>query len=128
VSNHNLSVEGKVSYMHYRELIGLKQALRSASVPERKVCCLSRLDHDHLVHRRDGVAHAGIYRRVHKPRHGLLVHRLQNERLRDGTQNRLLLRLEGDDGLGYPACVDNVPPLAVSCSDIGCDLQRGYAE
>jgi hypothetical protein len=114
--------------MHCRELIGLKQALRSASVPERKVCRLSRLDHGHLMHRRDGVAHAGVHRRVHKPRHGLLVHRLQNERLRDGAQDRLLLRLEGDDGLGYPACVDDAPPLAVSCGDIRCDLQRGYAE
>ena len=114
--------------MQCRELVRLKQALRSASVSERKVCRESRLDDGHLVHRRHGVAHAGIYRGVHKPRRSLLVHRLQNERLRDSAQDRLLLRLERDDGLRHPACVDDVSSQAISCGDVRCDLQGGYAE
>ena len=111
--------------MHCRELVRLKQALRSASVSERKFCRLSRLDDGHLVHRRHGVAHAGIYRGVHKPHHCLLVHGLQNERLRDSAQDRLLLRLERDDGLRHPACVDDVSSQAILCGNVRCDLQGG---
>ena len=80
------------------------------------------------MHRRNGVAHARVYRRVHEPLDGLLVHRLQDNRLRDSAQDRLLLRLEGDDGFGYPARVDDVPSLAVSRRDIRRNLQGGDAE
>lgn len=80
------------------------------------------------MHRRNGVAHTRVYRRVHEPLDGLLVHRLQDERLRDSAQDRLLLRLEGDDGFRYPARVDDVPSLAVPCRDVRRDLQGGDAE
>ena len=80
------------------------------------------------MHRRNGVAHARVYRRVHEPLDGLLVHRLQDERLRDSAQDRLLLRLEGDDGFGYPARVYDVPSLAVPCRDVRRNLQGGDAE
>ena len=56
------------------------------------------------------------------------MHGLQDERLRDGAQDRLLLRLEGDDGLGCPARVDDLPSLAVSRRDVRRDLQGGDAE
>jgi len=104
--------------MHCGELIRLEQALCSATVSKRKVCRLGRPNHSHLVHRRNGVAHAGVYRGVHEPLDGLLVHGLQDERLRDGAQDRLLLRLEGYDGLGHPARVNDVPSLAVSRRDV----------
>lgn len=114
--------------MHCGELVRLEQALRSASVSEGKVRRLGRPNHRHLVHRRNGVAHARVNRGVHEPLDGLLVHRLQDERLRDGAQDRLLLRLEGDDGLGCPIRVDDLPPLAVSRRDVRRDLQGGDAE
>jgi hypothetical protein len=99
-----------------------------ASVPARKLCYLNCLDHAHVMHRNHGVAHAGIYCGVYKPCQGLLVHCLQNEPLRDGAQDQLLLCLEGDDEFGCPTCVDDVPSLAVSCGHVGCDLQGGFAE
>lgn len=114
--------------MHCGELVRLEQALRSASVSECEICRQGRPNHSHLVHRRNGVAYARVCRGVHEPLDGLLVHRLQDERLRDGAQDRLLLRLEGDDGFGYPARVDDAPSLAVSCRDVRRDLQAGDAE
>jgi hypothetical protein len=114
--------------MHCGELVRLEQALCSATVAKRKVCRLRRPNHSNLVHGRNGMAHARVYRGVHEPLDGLLVHSLQDERLRNGTQDRLLLCLEGDDGLGYPARVNDVPSLAVSCRDVRCDLQGRDAE
>ena len=74
------------------------------------------------------MAYTRIQRRIHKPRDGLPVHRLQNERLRYCRQNRLLLSLEGDDGLEYTLRINDMSSQAVACGDVRCDLQGRYAK
>ena len=118
----------KVSYMHCRELVRIKEALCSASVPKYKIGYLSRLNRRHFPHRRNSMPHTRIQLRVHEPRDGLLMHRLQNERLRNRSQNRLLLSLEGNDGLEYTLRINDMSSQAVACGDVRCDLQGRYAK
>ena len=109
--------------MHRGELVCFKEALRSAPVPKREVCRLSGLDHRRLMHCRNGMAHTWVQSWVHEPCDGLLVHRLQNEGLRDCGQDRLLLCLEGDDRLGYPTRINDMSSQAVARSNVRCNLQ-----
>jgi hypothetical protein len=102
--------------VHRGELVRFKKALCAAAVPKNKIRCLRGLDDNDFVHRRDGVPHARIKLGICEPRHGLFVHSTEHEGLGHGSEDRLLLCLEGHDWLQYPACVDDGPSEAIARS------------
>ena len=104
--------------MHRRELVRLKKALCAAAVSKSKIRCLRGLDDHDFVHRRDGVPHPRVKLGICEPCYGLLIHSTKHETLCKGSEDRLLLRLEGHDWLRYPTCVDNGPSEAIARSNV----------
>jgi hypothetical protein len=94
--------------MYRGELVRFKEALRSAPIPKRNICRQNCLNHRHLMHCRNSMAQTRVQSWVHKPCDDLLVHRLQNERLRNRGQDWLLLRLKRDDWFGYPTRINDM--------------------
>lgn len=110
--------EGWGTYVHRRELVRFKKALCAAAVSKSKIRRLRGLDNHDFVHRRDGVSHPWIKLRICEPCYGLLMHSTKHETLRKGSEDWLLLSLEGHDWLRNPTCVDNSPSEAIARSNV----------
>jgi hypothetical protein len=79
---------------------------------------LRGLDDNGLVNRRNGVPHPWVKFRICEPRHRLLVHGTKHEGLGKGSEDRLLLCLEGNYWLRYTTSVDDGPSEAIVRSNV----------